>query len=187
MAKKESTPIRGNKNLEKDEITNIQSEIEKKVSHDEKELQGEILSGELSIDRTHMSEHRTKMSEHRTDLSEHRTDLSLERTMLSYERTLMSWIRTSMSMITFGFTIYKAFEEAVGGSVTGRLLTPRIVGMIMISMGLLALLLAQVQHRNAVKKLKKLYPEIEKSLSSVLSIIILVFGMVLFFGALLRQ
>jgi putative membrane protein len=185
MATEENTP-RGNSDLENEDTTSIQREIEKKVAEDE-QLQGEVLSGELSKDRTHMSEHRTRMSEYRTDLSGERTDMSLERTMLSYERTLMSWIRTSMSMITFGFTIYKAFEEAVLGNPSGRVLTPRIVGMIMISMGLLALLLAQIQHRKAVKKLKKLYPEIEKSLSSVLSILILVFGLVLFFGALLRQ
>jgi putative membrane protein len=192
MGKEQKSPL-GNKNLESDETTDIQREIEKKVEKD-KQLEGEILSGELSKDRTHMSEHRTRMSEHRTDLSEHRTDLSyertdlsLERTMLSYERTLMSWIRTSMSLITFGFTIYKAFEEAVGSHPSERILTPRIVGMIMICMGLLALFLAEIQHRNALKKLKKLYPDIEKSLSSVLSILILIFGLVLFFGALLRQ
>lgn len=184
---KEETPQSADENLENNGRSALQRDIEKKVAQDETQLHGEILSGELSKDRTHMSEHRTRMSEHRTGLSEERTDLALERTMLSYERTLMSWIRTSMSMITFGFTIYKAFEEGLGGRPSNSILTPRIVGMIMISMGLLALLLAQIQHRTAVKKLKKLYPEVEKSLSSVLSILILIFGLVLFLGALLRQ
>ena len=117
--------IPGKNNLEKEEPSGLQKKIEEKIAEDEKNLQGEVLSGELSKDRTHMSEHRTKMSEHRTDLSEHRTglsekrtgmsvtrtNLSFERTALSYERTLMSWIRTATSLISFGFTIYKFFEE----------------------------------------------------------------------------
>jgi putative membrane protein len=38
-------------------------------------------------------------------------DLAFERTMLAYERTLMAWIRTAISLISFGFTIYKFFQE----------------------------------------------------------------------------
>ena len=39
------------------------------------------------------------------------TDLAFERTVLAYERTLMAWIRTAISCISFGFTIYKFFQE----------------------------------------------------------------------------
>jgi uncharacterized membrane protein YidH (DUF202 family) len=39
------------------------------------------------------------------------TKLAVERTRLAYERTLMAWVRTGVSLITFGFTIYKFFEE----------------------------------------------------------------------------
>jgi putative membrane protein len=39
------------------------------------------------------------------------TDLAFERTVLAYERTLMAWIRTAISLISFGFTIYKFFQE----------------------------------------------------------------------------
>jgi putative membrane protein len=38
------------------------------------------------------------------------TRLALVRTRLAFERTLMAWVRTSVSLITFGFTLYKAFE-----------------------------------------------------------------------------
>jgi putative membrane protein len=189
------------KNLEGDKITNIQQKIESKIDEDEKTLRGEELSGALSKDRTHMSEHRTRMSEHRTDMSQHRTDLSeqrttmsiertdlsYQRTALSYERTLMSWIRTSMSLITFGFSIYKFFEEVQRESSQSRMITPRMVGLIMILFGFLGLLFAQIQHHIAYKKLRSDYPEIQRSLSSVLSIIILVFGLLLFLVTLFRQ
>ncbi|OQP38638.1 hypothetical protein A4H97_18110 [Niastella yeongjuensis] len=187
-------------NLENDKVTDIQKKIEEKITEDES-LGGEALSGELSKDRTHMSEHRTRMSEHRTGLSEHRTelsehrtdlsdtrtDLSYQRTALSYERTLMSWIRTAISLISFGFTIYKVFEELYKDETHPRLLSPRKVGMLMILFGFIGLLFAQIQHNIAYKKLKAEYPQIQKSLSSVLSVLILVFGLILFLAALFRQ
>ncbi|RYF96716.1 MAG: DUF202 domain-containing protein [Chitinophagaceae bacterium] len=195
-------------NLENDEPTVIQKRLEQNVLNDESTLEGENLSIGLSKDRTHMSEHRTRMSEHRTDMSEHRTDLSehrtdlsehrtglsdkrtnlsFERTALSYERTLMAWIRTATSLITFGFTIYKFFEEVVSPGHSARIITPRIVGMIMIAVGFLGLLFAQMQHQIAYKRLKNDYPAIQRSLSSILGALILVFGILLFGVVLFRQ
>jgi putative membrane protein len=189
------------KDLENAQTTDLQKKIEEKVADEESSLEGDELSIGLSRDRTHMSEHRTRMSEHRTDMSEHRTDLSehrtdlsdrrtqlsFQRTALSYERTLMSWIRTSTSMITFGFTIYKFFEEVQKTGHPARFFTPRMVGMCMIAFGFLGLLLAQIQHHKAYKLLREDYPAIQKSLSSVLSSLILVFGLLLFFAVLFRQ
>ncbi|OQP49684.1 hypothetical protein A4D02_29130 [Niastella koreensis] len=127
------------------------------------------------------------MSEHRTELSDTRTDLSFQRTALSYERTLMSWIRTAISLISFGFTIYKFFEEFNKGNPSGHLFSPRRVGMIMMLFGFIGLLFAQIQHDIAYKRLKAEYPQIQRSLSSVLSVLILLFGLILFLAALYRQ
>ena len=113
------------------------------------------------------------------------TDLAFERTVLAYERTLMAWVRTAVSMISFGFTIYKFFNELKGEDQ--RIFTPRIVGMTMILFGLLSLLLAQVQHSTAIRKLRRDYPAIQRSISSILSFLVLAFGLALFMGALFRQ
>ena len=116
------------------------------------------------------------------------TDLAFERTMLAHERTLMAWVRTATSMISFGFTLYKFFDEMKRTAhASDRILTPRIVGMIMIAFGVLCLLLAQVQHQLAVKKLKLHSPGTQKSISSILGFLVLIFGLILFVGALLRQ
>jgi putative membrane protein len=120
-------------------------------------------------------------------LSLSNTDLAFERTALAYERTLMAWVRTATSMISFGFTIYKFFNELKGEEASRRIFTPRIVGMIMILFGLLSLVLAQAQHNMAIKKLRRDYPHAQKSISSILSFLILVFGLALFLGALFRQ
>ena len=131
-----------------------------------------------------MSEDKNEQSH--TPLSN--TDLAFERTMLAYERTLMAWIRTGVSLISFGFTLYKFFEEwRKTEQPVQSLFTPRIVGMIMILFGLLGLLFAEIQHYRAVKRLKIDYPKAQRSLSSVLAILILVFGLALFLGALFRQ
>jgi len=44
------------------------------------------------------------------------TQLGFERTRASFEQTLMSWIRTATSLITFGFSIYKFFEQLIDDS-----------------------------------------------------------------------
>ena len=116
------------------------------------------------------------------------TDLAFERTMLAYERTLMAWIRTGVSLISFGFTLYKFFQEwRKTEEPVQSLFTPRIVGMVMILFGLVGLLFAEIQHHRAVKRLRIDYPKAQRSLSSVLAILILMFGLALFLGALFRQ
>src|SRR5215510_15075387 len=95
------------------------------------------------------------------------TDLAFERTMLAHERTLMAWVRTAVSLISFGFTLYKFFQEwRKTEQPVQSIFTPRIVGMIMILFGLLGLLFAEIQHRTAVRRLKRDYPKVQKSISS---------------------
>jgi len=132
-----------------------------------------------------------KMAETITNGSEpllSNTDLAFERTMLAHERTLMAWVRTAISLISFGFTLYKFFQEwRKTEEPVQSIFTPRIVGMIMILFGLLGLLFAEIQHRTAMRKLKRDYPNVQKSISSVLAILILMFGLALFLAALFRQ
>ena len=114
------------------------------------------------------------------------TELSIKRTALAHERTLMAWIRTATSLISFGFTIYKFFQEVQQESHRSTLITPRMVGIIMIGIGIIGLLFAQIQHQIAYKELKKEYPPIQRSLSSVLGALILCMGLFLFVAALFK-
>ncbi|HXL59893.1 MAG TPA: DUF202 domain-containing protein [Mycobacterium sp.] len=82
------------------------------------------------------------------------TRLAVERTRLASERTLMAWIRTSTSLIAFGFTIFKFFQYLATSEQRHRpIVSPWIVGMLMILLGLTALALAWFQHRQEVKAL----------------------------------
>jgi putative membrane protein len=72
---------------------------------------------------------------------------------------MLAWVRTATSLITFGFSIQQFFRIARADTPdTGRLIGPREVGLAMIIIGLVALLLATLEHRSAIQALKAQYP-----------------------------
>ncbi|HXU13516.1 MAG TPA: DUF202 domain-containing protein [Terriglobales bacterium] len=116
------------------------------------------------------------------------TQLALDRTWLAHERTLMAWVRTSASMISFGFTIYKFFEFEAAGKVVDRgLLSPRIFALVMVSIGLLALLLAAIGHRRVIKALAVQMPEPPKSVAEAVAGVVSVFGILVLFATAFRH
>lgn len=112
------------------------------------------------------------------------TKLSLERTVLSYERTMLSWVTTATSLITFGFSIRQFFRIARQGVAGGNgFIGPHTFGTVMIIVGLLALLLATLQHRRNIQVLKSRYPvsseypEIPHSQATLLAALIAILGL----------
>jgi putative membrane protein len=87
------------------------------------------------------------------------TDLSIERTRRSYERTLLSWVRTATALITFGFSVQQFFRltRASIPASTG-IIGPHVFGLSMITIGLVALILATLQHRWDMAALQARYP-----------------------------
>jgi|SRR6186713_128788 len=116
------------------------------------------------------------------------TRLSLDRTYLAHERTLMAWVRTATSLITFGFSIYKffAFEAGKGLPAAGRLLSPRVFGMIMIATGLTALVLSTFEHRANVRKLRTEFGVAPRSVSLFVAAVVSILGALAFVAALLQ-
>ena len=115
------------------------------------------------------------------------TRLAYERTFLAHERTRMAWIRTALALISFGFAIAKFFEylRAEKGKLA-PLLGPRAVGILMISIGLVALTLANLQHWRALRTLNAECPGLPKSLSWVTAMLLAVLGLLALFGAVIR-
>jgi putative membrane protein len=87
---------------------------------------------------------------------------ALIRTRLALERNLMAWTRTAISLISFGFTLFKALEYAhtLGIKRTGGLLGASGFALLMIVMGLVALVLATIQHVRHARTLQALDPEL---------------------------
>ena len=116
------------------------------------------------------------------------TQLAYERTYLSHERTLMGWVRTAIALISFGFTIAKIYEllrEQRGAHAT--LLGPQAIGIIMILMGLVALALATIQHRRALKLMHERCPELPPSLAGVMAAFFALLGILALFSVMLRM
>jgi putative membrane protein len=117
-----------------------------------------------------------------------RVRLAYERTYLAIERTQMGWVRTALSLISFGFAIAKFFQylhEQHPGKEP--LLAPRTVGILMIVIGLVALLLADLQHRQAIRLIRKECPGLPYSLAGPVSVFIALLGILALLGALFRQ
>ena len=66
----------------------------------------------------------------------------------------MAWIRTCTSLITFGFTIFKFFQYLATDKHRETVVSPWVVGMVMILIGLTGLMLAWIQHRQEMKALQ---------------------------------
>jgi putative membrane protein len=116
------------------------------------------------------------------------TRLAYERTYLAHERTLMGWVRTAISLISFGFTIAKVFEYLREKEGThAPLLGPQTVGIIMIASGLVALVLATIQHRRASMVLHERCPDLPRSLAGVMAAFFALLGILALFSAILRQ
>jgi putative membrane protein len=74
------------------------------------------------------------------------TLLAEDRTQLAHERTLMAWTRTATSLISFGFTIYTFFDNFGSKAASHKFLGAAHYALIMISIGLICLILASLQH-----------------------------------------
>lgn len=116
------------------------------------------------------------------------TELAFERTRVAYERTMMAWIRTATSLITFGFTIYKLFQlEGLGHPQPGRLIGPRAFAFILVSIGLLSLLLATIEHRQNIRTLGAQYEGRKRSLAVLVAALVSVLGIVALVAMIFRQ
>ncbi len=118
-----------------------------------------------------------------------RVRLAYERTYLAFERTQMGWIRTALSFISFGFAIAKFFEWARGQHPLAKepLFAPRTIGILMIVIGLGALFLSDLQHRRAMKIIRKECPGLPPSLAGATAVFIALLGFFALVGVLLRQ
>lgn len=118
------------------------------------------------------------------------TRLAIERTQLAHDRTLMAWIRTATSLISFGFTIYKFFQDVQKGvkeSQVDQWLGHRGFALLMITIGLFCLLIATVQDRRDRKSLATRYHVESHSLVPVIAALIFALGIFGFVIVILRQ
>ena len=118
------------------------------------------------------------------------TDLGIDRTHLAHDRTLLAWIRTATSPITFGFAIQQFFRIARFGAPESKgIIGPYEFGLAMIVIGVLALLLATLDHRWRMLALQARYPAKEpyRSGASSLAALVALLGLLGLISMLLRD
>jgi uncharacterized membrane protein YidH (DUF202 family) len=106
-----------------------------------------------------LAQKRTDLAGDRTDLADERTALAVARTIAAHDRTLMAWVRTATSLISFGFTIYKFFQTLHDpqGASEDRLVGPRGLGLVMITLGVGGLLLGLIEYRRQLADIHTRY------------------------------
>src|SRR5262245_62560925 len=113
-------------------------------------------------------------------MGDQKTDLAIERTILAHERTLMAWVRTATSLISFGFTIYKFFDYLRDSnqlaSAPRHLFGPRAFATGMIAVGLIALVLATIEHHRSRALLAAGGARMHRSLALVVAVFVAALG-----------
>src|SRR5664279_4095323 len=105
------------------------------------------------------------------------TRLAFDRTRAAYERTMMAWIRTATSLITFGFAIYKFFQiEGSEHTQANRLIGPRQSAFLLVSIGILSLILATLEHRENIRMLGAQYAGKRRSLAVQVAALMSILG-----------
>lgn len=85
-----------------------------------------------------------------------RIPAALARTAFSSEQSLMSWIRTALSLFTLGFSITQFFQYLGDKQELLKLSSgPRRLGLALVSVGILALFLALLDHVYRIQRMKE--------------------------------
>ena len=109
-------------------------------------------------------------------------DLSARRTAMAAERTLMAWIRTALAMISFGFTIGKLGDVLSSAKLNlfGRATDIASVAYFLVVVGTLALVLASVQYRVDLARLRPKGAQWRPSMAFIVAVLLSLLGIFVF-------
>ena len=118
------------------------------------------------------------------------TKLAIERTRIAYDRTMMSWIRTATSLISFGYATFKFFQlelKTAEQTSIHRLIGSREFAIIMVMLGLLSLVMGAVEYRYNMTGLRKLDPELPRSMTGLFAWLLSGLGILTLVLVILRK
>ena len=132
------------------------------------------------------------------DLSSRRTGMAFQRTRLAADRTLMAVIRTSLSLISFGFTIAKAFEKLREMGTVSSEKPARNFGVALVALGIAMLMLGigyHVQFMLGLREERKMMKaeglvhaesKFPPSLTLITAVVLLLIGIVVIVSLIFR-
>jgi len=93
----------------------------------------------------------------RNELADARTRMASLRSVQAANRTLMAWIRTALSCFSFGFTIFKIFEDfAEAGKNLPHPDSPRNAGLFLVALGIFAIVAGLFQYWQTIKDIYRM-------------------------------
>lgn len=99
----------------------------------------------------------------------------------------MAWVRTSTSMIAFGFGIYQFLQYLATKETLGRpVISPQVFAALLIGVGLTALSLAWLQHRQAMTALRNEFGPTPYSIAAITAGFVVGLGVLALVGVALR-
>ena len=99
----------------------------------------------------------------------------------------MAWVRTCTSMIAFGFGIYQFMEYlSTNTQLRQLIITPQLFAALLIVVALIALTMASIQHRHAMRALRAEFGPMPYSIAAVMAAFIAGLGAVALVGVALR-
>jgi putative membrane protein len=102
---------------------------------------------------------------------------------------MMAWIRTSTALIAFGFGMYKLFELmplASGMKPGEHVVSPRAFAFVLALLGNLSLLLAAIQHRVSLQRMRALGLTVPVSAAAILAGLVALLGIAVLVMVALR-
>lgn len=116
------------------------------------------------------------------------TRLAAERNRLALERTLMAWTRTATSLIAFGFTIFQIFRLlSENAQLREPFISPQVIAAVMVVIGITALILAWIQHRQELAALRVEFGPMRYSIASIVAAMIAALGVLALLAITLRM
>jgi len=99
----------------------------------------------------------------------------------------MAWVRTCTSMIAFGFGIYQFMEYlSTNTQLRQPIITPQLFAALLIVVALMALTMAWIQHRHAMRALRAEFGPMPYSIAAVTAAFIAGLGALALVGVVLR-
>jgi putative membrane protein len=138
-----------------------------------------------------MTNEQTRIADKKPEPAKDATMMAVERTLMAADRSMMAWVRTGLSLISFGFTLYKFLDvqrqqlQAMGKALPD-ISSPKIVGLLMIGIGILSLVMGTVEYLVTTNSYRNLYAIRRPRYSLLMSVIITTIGIILFLGILFR-
>lgn len=114
-------------------------------------------------------------------------EMTLDRLYLAQERTLLAWVRTSTMFLTFGFALYKFLEAQIATTKREPLLgflTPRLIGISMLTTGLIGLIFAMIRFYRSLEILRKYSDKPFRSAAMLQAYLVLALITLLLYAAL---